>query len=495
MRIWEGQIGMDSQSLKKKTLAGIIWKFMERFCAQGISLAVSIVLARLLGPDDYAPISIITIFFAFANIFISGGLNTALMQKKDAEKEDYSTVFTFSLVVAVLLYAVFFLLAPQIAGIYKQPILIPVFRVMSLVLIINAAKSVLCAYISSHLLFKKFFFSTLGGTLISAIVGIIMAANGFGVWSLVAQQLTNSTIDTLILFLTTGVRFSIIVSIERLKEMFRFGFKMLVASFISTLYEEISPLVIGIKFTPSDLSYYEKGRSFPSLINSAFNDSISAVIFPAMAKVQDDKNMVLSFTRRFIQLSSFLIFPLMIGFLVVSDQFTITVLSGKWMGASIYIKIFCLCYLFNIIQNGNLQAIKAIGRSDIVLKLEIIKKSLYFGVLIMAILISKSPVVIAAAAVINTVIATVVNTFPNRKLIGYSYRLQISDLLPNMIIALVMGVIVYTVGLYVYLSEPLKLLLQVLIGFIVYVGMAVVTHNASFFYIVSLVKNFKRKHI
>lgn len=486
---------MDSQNLKKKTFSGIIWKFMERFCAQGISLAVSIVLARLLGPDDYAPISIITIFFAFANIFISGGLNTALMQKKNAEKEDYSTVFTFSLAVALLLYALLFLFAPQIASVYKQPILIPVFRVMSLVLIINAAKSVLCAYISSHLQFKKFFFSTLGGTLISAVVGIVLAANGFGVWALVAQQLTNSTIDTLILFLTTGVRFSFMISVNRLKEMFRFGSKMLVASFISTLYDEVSPLVIGLKFTPSDLSYYEKGRSFPSLINSAFNDSISAVIFPVMAKVQDDKKMVLAFTRRFIQLSSFLIFPLMIGFLVVSDQFTITVLSEKWIGASVYIKIFCLCYLFNIIQNGNLQAIKAIGRSDIVLKLEVLKKSLYFVVLISAIIISKSPVFIAVAAVINTVIATVVNTYPNRRLIGYSYRLQFSDLIPNLINALVMGCVVYAFGLTVSIYGPVKLLLQVIIGFVTYAGMAVVTHNANFSYLLGLIENIKNKHM
>lgn len=482
---------MDSQYLKKKTFYGIIWKFMERFFAQGISLVVSIVLARLLGPEDYAPISIITIFFAFANIFISGGLNTSLMQKKNAEKEDYATVFTFSLAIAFLLYALLFAFAPIIANIYKQPILIPVFRVMSLVLIVNAAKSVLCAYISSHLQFKKFFFSTIVGTLISAIVGIVMAANGFGVWALVSQQITNSTIDTLILFLTTGVRFSLMISIDRLNEMFKFGVKMLIASFISTLYDEVSPLVIGLKFTPSDLSYYEKGRSFPSLINSAFNDSISAVIFPALAKVQDDKKMVLSFTRRFIQLSSFLIFPLMIGFLVVSDQFTITVLSEKWLGASVYIKIFCLCYLFNIIQNGNLQAIKAIGRSDIVLKLEIIKKSMYFIVLIFTILISKSPIFIAAVAVINTVIATAVNTFPNRKLIDYSYRLQISDLLPNLIIALVMGGIVYVFGFYVNIDGAIKLLLQVLIGIGTYVGMAVATRNANFSYLISLIRNFR----
>ncbi len=460
---------------------------MERFCAQGISLFISIILARLLSPQDYIPISIITIFFAFANIFISSGLNTALMQKKDAEKEDYSTVFTFSVIVAIALYIILFICAPMVADAYHQPILVPVFRIMSLVLIVNAAKSVLCAYISSHLQFKKFFFSTLGGTLISAIVGIAMAANEFGAWSLVAQQLTNSIIDTLTLFVTTGVRFSIMISSDRLKEMFKFGSKMLIASLISTLYDEISPLVIGLKFTTTDLSLYEKGKSFPSLINSAFNDSISAVIFPAMAKVQDDKKLILEFTRRFIQLSSFLVFPIMIGFLCVSDQFALTILSEKWFGAVVYIKIFCLCYLFNIIQNGNLQAIKAIGRSELVLKLEILKKALYFLVLFVAIFVSHSPVVIAIASVINTVIATLINTFPNRRLIGYSYKLQLADILPNLIIALIMGIVVYAFGAFIDINGIAKLLLQFFIGFLVYGSLAAIAHNSNFKYLIKYV--------
>lgn len=479
--------GMDEQLLKRKTFSGIIWKFLERFCAQGISLIVSIILARLLSPEDYAPISIITIFFAFANIFISGGLNTALMQKKDADKQDYSTVFTFSIIVSIFIYVLLFFLSPQIALLYKQPILINLFRVMGVILIINAIKSVLCAYISSKLQFKKFFFSTLGGTAISAIVGIIMASRGYGAWALVFQQLTNSTIDTIILFITTGERFEIFLSKKKFKSLFGYGSKMFAASFVSTLYDEISPLVIGLKFSASDLACYEKGRSFPSLINSAFNDSISAVIFPAMSKVQDRKEMVLAFTRRFMTLSSYLIFPIMIGFFCVSDNFITSILSNNWIGASAYIKIFCVCFLFNIIQNGNLQAIKAIGRSDIVLKLEVIKKSLYFIVLLTTILFSNSPIYIAGAAIINTVIATIINTYPNRKLIGYSYKMQFCDLFSNLVTAIVMGMVVYFVGKYLYIDSSFVLLIiQVLVGFIVYIVFSLISKNKNLKYLINL---------
>lgn len=480
---------MDREQLKNKTFEGVIWKLSERFFAQFISLVVSIILARLLSPLDYAPISIITIFFAFADVFISSGLNTALIQKRNAEKEDYSTIFVFSFIVSLIIYLLIFIGAPVIANIYNQPILVSVFRVMGIVLIVNSSKSVICAYISSKLLFKKFFWSTIIGTLISAVIGIILAYRGYGVWSLVAQQLSNSIIDTIILFITTKVKFSFRFSIKRLRELYKFGFNIFIASFVGTIYDQISPLVIGVKFSPTDLSFYEKGRSFPSLINSAFNDSISAVVFPAMSKVQDEKENVLRFTRRFMRLSSFLIFPLMIGFFCVSDEFVILVLSNKWLGASIYIKIFSICYLFNIIQNGNLQAIKAIGRSDIVLRLEIIKKTVYLTVLITIIIISKSPAFIAVASVINTVIATVVNTYPNRKLIGYSYRMQVVDLLPNLVNAVFMGGCVYFVGKMISIGAIGSIIIKVITGFIVYIAAAIITNNSNLKYLLSLLND------
>ena len=470
----------------------MIWKFAERIGAQLVSTVVAIVLARLLLPEDYSVISIVTIFFTFANVFISSGFNTALIQKKNADIKDYSTVLYISIIVSVVLYGALFFTAPLIAGIYDSPILIPVIRVMGLTLIVNAVKSVLCAYVSSTLQFRKFFYSTIIGTVISAVVGIIMALKGFGPWALVAQQMTNTCIDTLILFLTTRVKFMLVFSFRRLKQLFSYSSKILVSSLISVIYDEINPLIIGIRFSGADLSYYTKGKSFPTLVSNTISDTFSAVLFPVISKLQDDTEAVLRYTRRFMKVSSYLIFPLMVGFLAVSDNFVTVVLTDKWMPASIYIQIFCLSYMFNIIQNGNLQAIRAIGRSDIILILEVIKKSLYLAIIISFILLSDKPEMLAVTSIVNTLIATAVNTYPNRKLIGYRYRMQIMDLLPNLLTAAVMGAAVYAMN-FIPMNSVLLLGLQIIAGAAIYVLLSIVTRNENFKYFLDMALKILRK--
>ncbi|MBQ4067496.1 MAG: lipopolysaccharide biosynthesis protein [Clostridia bacterium] len=475
-------------SLQKSTLSGMIWKFAERIGAQLVSTIVAIVLARLLSPDDYSVISIVTIFFTFANVFISSGFNTALIQKKETDVKDYSTVLYVSIGVSLILYSILFFTAPLIADLYSAPILVAVIRIMGLTLIVNAVKSVLCAYVSSTLQFKKFFYSTIIGTVISAFVGIALALMGFGPWALVAQQMTNTCIDTLILFLTTKIRFVLAFSWKRLKGLFGYSWKILVSSLISVIYEEINPLIIGIRFSGADLSYYTKGKSFPTLISNTISDTFSAVLFPVISKLQDDTEAVLRYTRRFMRVSSYLIFPLMVGFLAVSDNFVSVVLTDKWMPASIYIQIFCLSYMFNIIQNGNLQAIRAIGRSDIILILEVIKKSLYLVTIVAFILLSDKPEMLAVTSIINTLIATAVNTYPNRKLIGYRYGMQIMDILPNLLTSLAMGGAVYAMN-FIPMNRLLLLLLQIICGAAAYILISIVTKNENFNYFINMFKN------
>ena len=481
----------EAQNLKRKTIASAFWKFAERMIAQMVSLIVSIILARLLTPDDYSVVGIVAIFFAFANVLISGGFNTALIQKKDADKEDYSSVLVISLIAATVLYVAMFFCAPLIASAYHKSILVPVFRIMGLTLFINAFKAILCAYISSRLQFRKFFFATIGGTLISAVVGISMALSGYGPWALVAQQMTNSIIDTLILYITTRVRFSFRLS-KKSKGLFKYGWKILVASEISVLYDEMNPLVIGLKYSGADLSYYTKGKSFPGLVNSTVGNTLSAVLFPSMAKVQDDKQAILSYTRRFMRLSSFLIFPIMIGFLVVAEQFVLLLLTEKWSPAVIYIQAFCIVYMFDMIQIGNLQVIRAIGRSDLILILEIIKKSTYFTVILLFVLFTDKPEYLALACIINTLFATIVNTYPNRKLIGYRYRMQLIDVLPNFLMSVLMGGVVYTVGLLNLALLPL-LLLQICVGVGFYLLLSIITRNENLKYLWKTLKSFVKK--
>ena len=483
---------MNSNNLKNKAFSGMIWKFMERICAQVVSLIVSIVLARILMPDDYSIVSIVTIFFTFCNVFISGGLNTALIQKKDADVEDYSTVLHTSMFAALILYMVMFFLAPSIANLYNKQILIPVIRIMSLTFFINAFKSVLSAYTSSNLQFKKFFFSTIVGTIISAFVGIYMAINGYGAWALVAQQMTNSLLDTLILYLTTKYRIIFKVSFKKLKSLFSYGWKIFVSSIISVIYDQINPLIVGVKYTSKDLAYYSKGQSYPGLINSTISDTLQSVLFPIMSKVQDNKEMVLSVTRKYIKVASYVIFPMMIGLFSVSDIFVEVVLTEKWLPIVPYIQIFCFSYMLNIIQVGNLQAIKAIGRSDITLILEIVKKSFYLIIIILFVILSKNPIVLALSSIVCTVFATVVNTYPNRKLLGYKYKYQLSDLLPNLIISIIMGIVVYLMK-YIQISKFLILILQVFIGVIIYILLSKLTKNENLYYLIDYIRSYFRK--
>lgn len=477
--------------LKKRAFSSAIWKFAERFCAQGVSLVVSILLARMLVPEDYSVVGIVAIFFAFCNVFVSNGMNAALIQKKDTTVEDYSTVLYLNLSIAFVLYAVMFFCAPLIAELYEKGALTLILRVMSLTFFANALKSVLSAYVSNNLEFKQFFRSTIIGTVVSAVVGVAMAYKGMGPWALVAQEMTNTVIDTLILYLSTRMKFVKTFSFARIRSMVSYGWKIMISGVISVLYDNLSPLIVGLKFTTADLAYYNKGGSFPGLINSTVSDTLASVLFPVMSKMQDDCTDVLNVTRRFVKVASFVIFPMMIGMAAVADSFVSFLLTDKWLPAAVYIRIFCISHMFNLVQVGNLQAIKAIGRSDITLRLEVIKKSIYFVLIYLFVLLSDKPEVFALSSIFCTVVAFVVNTYPNRKLLGYWYRYQFADILPNLAISLLMGVLVMLTG-RLPLSAGVLLPLQILTGVAAYVGLSVVTRNENFRYLLDFLMQMRR---
>ena len=482
-----------ASEVKIKAISGVIWKFLERIIAQSVSLMVSIIIARILSPDDYSVVSIVTIFFTFSNVLISGGLNTALIQKKNADEIDYSTVFFTSFAIALILYIVLFVMAPYIASVYNKPILIPVIRVMSVTLPINAIKSIVCAYISATLQFKKFFFATISGTIASAVVGVLMAVYGFGVWALVAKQMTNATIDTLILYLSTHLKFRPVVSFQRLSSLWKYGWKVLLSSLIGTAYMEINPLFIGLRFSTSDLSFYEKGRSFPSLISSTTTNTLSAVLFPFLSKFQDDKDGLLKYTRKYISVTSYVVFPLMIGLCAVGDKFIELLLTDKWIDAVPYLRIFCVASMFDMINIGNCETIKAMGRSDIFLIMEIIKKAGYFLVIGMFLLFSDSPVILACSSLFCTVIAITVNSIPNKHLIAYSYKYQAQDLTLNLISSLIMGGIVLCLGFCIPLETFPLLLVQILSGVIIYLLLSLLCKNKNMYLILEILLQYIKR--
>lgn len=479
-------------NLKKRTISSTIWKFSEQVMAEIVSLIVSIVLARLLSPSDYSIIGVIGIFSSFASVLITGGLNTALIQKKNADGQDYFMVLITSVLSAILMYALFFFLAPFIASLYNISLIVPVTRIITLTLPVNAVKSVVCAYISSNLKFKKFFLATIGATIVSALVGISLAFNGFGVWALVAQRLVNDIVSTFLLLITTKIPFTLKVSFNKLSSLFKYGWKVLASSLLGIAYSQIVPIVIGLKFSPTELSYYTKGHSFPNLISSNTNNTFSSVLFPVMAKFQDNKEVLLNYTRRFIKVTSFVAFPLMLGFFAVSDNFIRVVLTEKWMGASVYIKVFCISLMFEMIHTGNCETIKAMGRSDIFLVMEIIKKSLYFFTIAVFLVFGKSPVFLASSSIVCTLVAIIVNCIPNITLIGYRIKDQIVDLLPNLLSAIIMCFLVTLIGNLI-VNMYLSLLVQIVSGIIIYVAISVIIKNENFKYLIDLIKGFTKE--
>lgn len=479
----------NTENLKKKTFNSMIWKFLERFFSQIVSTVVSIILARILLPDDYSVVSIVTIFFAFCNIFISGGINQALVQKKDSDSLDYSTVFVVNLAISVVLYFVMFFSAPLIANLYNKEILVPVIRVMALNFFVSGYKAVICAKVSADLKFKKFFFATIGGTIFSAVVGIIMAVNGFGAWALVAQQMIGNLSGAIILTFTTEIKLKLKFSFGRFKTLFGFGGKLFVANIITTIYNELKPLIVGIKYSPNELAFYKKGEAYPSLINTLASNTLAAVLFPAMSKLQDDKNAILNVVRRYLKVASFLVFPAMLGFFAISDNFIRVVLTEKWIFISPYLRIFCIAYMFNLIQIGNIQAIQAMGRSDLILKMEIIKKVAYFAIVILFILLFDDPIMLAASEILCYIVATVVNVYPNKKLIKFKYKYLFTDMLPNLIISVVVCVAVYAMN-SIKLHSALVLVLQVLIGALIYILLNLIIKNENLFYLLNIIKSY-----
>lgn len=477
---------MKVQNTKSIVIASLFWKLMERAGTQGMQFIVQIVLARLLVPNDYGIIALIAIFITIANVFVQSGFNTALIQKKDANEIDFSSVFYLSLFVATLLYLIFFFAAPFISAFYGVPQLISVLRVLSITLIFGAFNSIQNAVISKKMQFKKLFYSSVGAIIISGTVSIVLAYAGFGVWALVAQQLINQITITVILWFTVKWRPKLIFSFERIKELFSYGWKLLVSSLIDTIYTNLRSLIIGKIYTPSILGFYNRGEQFPSFIVTNINGSIQSVMLPTLASYQENKQRVKDMTRRAIVTSSFIVFPMMIGLAVVAEPLVKILLTEKWLPCVPFLQIFCISYALYPIQTANLQAINALGRSDIFLKLEIIKKII--GIIILTITLFFGVYVIALGMMISAIIASFINSYPNLNLLGYSYKEQWKDIMPSLLISSVMGVVVYSFK-WIHMATWLTLIIQICVGTILYVEMARIFKLECYTYLITTIND------
>ncbi len=475
---------------KQKVVSNFLWRFFERCGAQAVKFIVSILLARLLLPSDYGAVALMSVFISILNVFVDSGMGNALIQKKDADSLDFSSVFYFNMAVCVVLYGIFFLCAPFIASFYSMPELTSLMRVLAFSIVISGLKNVQQAYVSKTMQFKRFFFSTLIGTLGAAVLGIGMAYAGFGVWALIAQQLFNLLVDTCVLWFTVKWRPKRQFSLIRLKELFSFGWKLLVSSLLETIYNNLRQLVIGKIYSADDLAYYNQGEKIPSIFVNNINISIDSVLFPTMSAVQGDFTRIKSMTRKAITVSSYIMWPLMVGLAVAAEPLVLLILTEKWLPCVPFLRIFCITAAFMPIHTANLNAIKAMGRSDLFLKLEIIKK--VAGIAVLAGTVWFGPLVIAYSALVLCVISQMINTWPNRKLLQYGYLEQLKDILPSVLLSGFMGGIVYAIG---FLSLPITLMLviQTVAGMVIYVCGSWLMHLEGFDYVTEVLKNIRKK--
>ncbi|MGE7689368.1 lipopolysaccharide biosynthesis protein [Lysinibacillus sp. NPDC097214] len=471
---------------KSNILSSLFWKLMERGGTQGIQFVVMILLARLLLPEDFGLIVLVAVFITLAGVFVQSGFNTALIQKKDADEVDFSTIFFLNLVVATVLYVILFFMAPLIATFFDQLQLTLVLRILSLTLFFGSINSIQNAVIARNMQFKKLFFSSLGSVVVSGIIGIVMAYANYGVWALVGQQLTNQFLVTAILWFTVKWRPKLIFSIVRARSLFSFGWKLMVSSLIDTMDTNIRSLLIGKMFSPSIVGFYSRGEQFPNLLVSNINGSMQSVMFPALASQQENRSRVKEMVRRSIVTSSFIIFPMMVGLAVIAEPLVKLLLTDKWLPTVPYLQIFCAAYALWPIHTVNLQAINALGRSDIFLKLEIVKKIL--GLAILGITIPFGVHVMALGVVITGFLSTFINAYPNLILLNYSIQEQWKDIMPSLLLSLVMGLVVFSIKLYA-MTAVLTIIIQIFVGIVFYVVLAKLFKLECFTYLVLTLKD------
>lgn len=411
--------------LKEKTLSGVKWNAIGRFSTQGVSFVISILLARILSPSDYGVIGMIGIFMAIAQTFIDSGFGSALIRKKDCTDLDYSTAFYFNMVVGAVCYLILFFAAPLIAAFFNTPILRDIVRVLSINLFLGSLTIVQSAKLTAAIDFKSQAKISLVATIVSGCVGLIMAYYGYGVWSLVYQSVSSSVVRTLLFWIVTKWRPQRTFSKQSFKYLFGFGSKILSASLLHTIYSNLTTILIGKFYTPKDLGYYSRGESLAALPSSSITGIMQSVSYPILSKIQDDDNRLIQVYRKYIRMMSMVIFFGMFLLAALAKPLILTIFTDKWSNSIIYLQVFCFSFMFDHLCLLNLNILYVKGRSDLVLRLEIIKKSISISMIVAAIPFGVLAICISRA--LYTQIAVVINTYYTGKLFGLGYFAQVKD--------------------------------------------------------------------
>ena len=449
----------------------LFWKLLERFSVQVSQFIIQIVLARLLSPEHYGAIALMMIFVTIANVIIQNGFSTALIRDKEADEDDFSSVFWLCLFISFILYTALYLSTPYVVSLYNMPYLEKPFKSICLILIPGAINSVQLAIIRKRMDFKKEFTSNLISIIVAGLVGICLAYFGFGLWALVVQVLLNTTISTITMWNVVGWRPRFVLKRDKIQKLFSFGYKLVLAGLLDTFSQDLSSFIIGAKYSSSALGFFTRGKQFPSAMMGALNSAVQSVMLPALSQLQDDREKAKQLMRKAMMLSAFCIFPLMALLAGIAKPMVSVVLTDKWLDCVPYIQIFCFSYAFWPVHTSNLQAINAMGRSDIFLRLEVYKKVLGWSTLAFAVFYFDDPIAIAATSILMTIISCFINCYPNKYLLNYSYIEQMKDILPYFTLSIFIFGIMQTFNC-LSICNYYKLLIQIVIGSMLYISIS-----------------------
>lgn len=482
---------MPADDMKSKAASGLAWTSFEKVGQEVIQFVIGIIIARILAPEDFGVVGMTAIFLALANTIVDSGFGSALIQKKDRTEADYSTCFYFNILVGLAIYGILWIAAPWIADFYRTPILTDVVRVLGMAFIINSLSISQTARMTAEMQFRQMSVITIVAQLVTGLVGLVLAMTGWGVWALVFQQIASGAVRLIGMEIALKWVPSLQFSRQSLRHLFGFGSKILCSSIINTVYNNLYTLVIGRAFLPSDVGYYTRANQTAALPTSSLTQVVMKVAYPMMAQVQDDVERLRNAYTKFLRAQLFVIFPVLLGIAALAEPLFLVLLGEKWLPAVPLLQVLCLGMLFDPLTVINLNILYVKGRTDLVLRLELIKKPIAFLILFLS--LNFGLMWLCAGRALYCLIAYAFNCYYTGRFIGMGFWRQIVIILPVLVRGVVMGAVCY--GLCLVISNPLaQVIVGVLAGGAVYLGMAYAAHDDTMADGMALVKTrFRRK--
>lgn len=478
----------------QKVIISLLYKFVERILVKGLGLVISIILARLLVPEQFGIIAIILVFIDLSQTFVQGGLNSSLVQNKYTNIDDYSTVFFISIAIAIVLIVILWIVAPFIDNYYRGIGLVKPLRIFSLSLIFSAFNSIQIAKMQREMKFRQMLVCSAIATIFSGILGIIGAYWGFELWALILYYFSNTVISCVSMLTVSGWRPKAVFSVERAKLFYSYGWKMLISAILCSLYNNLRSLIIGRIFSQEELGYYNRGQQFPDMVGNTLDVSIQSVMFPVISTAQDNNRQVLNLLKNTIAFGSFIIMPAMLGLAAISEPLITLLLTEKWLPCVVYMQIICIGNMTIPLTSSNLVAIKAIGRSDLYMKLELVRRIVMLALLIASVVFFHSVRAIAIGYAISAWIDYVIITVVISHLLKYSFFEQLKDIWKSLFSTVIMFFVTMIVT-KINMNIHLIMVIQIGVGSITYIITNLLLKNGSLLYLIKLLKMSKKVHI